>query len=675
MNKKTDFLKDLMINYARHAGAEYILLGKDSDNQLAIMGYSSPLSEIFTDYSDKKTPDQFFVSEDSEYLSTAVDSTWSIEEFKPAGKKIFRREFVKFLIISSGDGQIGLLLLRSEKSAHTPEVNDSGEKLSGKSDKDLSQLEELQKKNAELEKAYSQLAVDEEMFRQFTENTNDIFWVRNEKELLYLNNQFDRILGRNRQELIENPYKISEWIHPEDRDTIEPWVNMAHLVKGKPYVEQYRIVRPDGKVRWLWSRIFPVLNEEGNIYRLIGIASDITEQKEFEEALTIAKEKAQESDMLKSSFLANISHEIRTPMNGIVGFAELISRDDLDNSTRKTYVNIMKKSSEQLVRIIDDIIDFAKIEANQINISQEKVNINKLLDQLMIIFENQLVKNDKNNITLLLEKGLEDEDSEILTDEHRVRQILFYLMDNAIKFTSEGFIKLGYKVTPERLEFFVKDSGIGIEADKLNIIFERFRQGDEGNTRKFGGTGLGLPISKGLVNLLGGSIWVESTPGNGCTFFFTIPFKVDRERIQTGKIAEEPGKYLWPDKLVLVAEDDELNFEYMKVILEPTQARIIRAKDGSQAVKMCANLNFDIILMDIRLPVINGIQATQTIREMGVKTPIIAQTAFAMDDDEQRCIDAGCNSYISKPISKEKLYTIIDSLISNLIRSCLFCRT
>ena len=156
---------------------------------------------------------------------------------------------------------------------------------------------------------------------------------------------------------------------------------------------------------------------------------------------------------------------------------------------------------------------------------------------------------------------------------------------------------------------------------------------------------------------------MESTPGNGCTFFFTIPFKVDRERIQTGKIAEEPGKYLWPDKLVLVAEDDELNFEYMKVILEPTQARIIRAKDGSQAVKMCANLNFDIILMDIRLPVINGIQATQTIREMGVKTPIIAQTAFAMDDDEQRCIDAGCNSYISKPISKEKLYTIIDSLI------------
>ena len=274
------------------------------------------------------------------------------------------------------------MLLRSEKSAHTPEVNDSGEKLSGKSDKDLSQLEELQKKNAELEK------VDEEMFRQFTENTNDIFWVRNEKELLYLNNQFDRILGRNRQELIENPYKISEWIHPEDRDTIEPWVNMAHLVKGKPYVEQYRIVRPDGKVRWLWSRIFPVLNEEGNIYRLIGIASDITEQKEFEEALTIAKEKAQESDMLKSSFLANISHEIRTPMNGIVGFAELISRDDLDNSTRKTYVNIMKKSSEQLVRIIDDIIDFAKIEANQIHISQEKVNINKLLDQLMIIVAN-----------------------------------------------------------------------------------------------------------------------------------------------------------------------------------------------------------------------------------------------------------------------------------------------
>ena len=664
MNNESNFLKDLLANYSLHTGAEYIIYMKNSGNELFISESSTDLSKLFESYTDQKLLSHYFADQDYKHLLQAAGGEWSITNFSPS-QKIFLKEFIDFQIISCGEFGSGLLLLRNNiRLEEHSTINKKGESVRESKQNSL-QLEELQQRNTELEKANSELAVDEEMFRQFTENTNDIFWVRNEKEILYINNQFDRIWGRSRKELADNPYKISEWIHPDDRDTIEPWVNMSHLVKGKPYVEQYRIIRPDGKIRWIWSRIYPVVNKEGKAYRLIGIASDITEQKEFEEALTIAKEKAQESDMLKSSFLANISHEIRTPMNGIVGFAELISRDDLDNSTRKTYVNIMKKSSEQLVRIIDDIIDFAKIEANQIHISQEKVNINKMLDQLMLIFENQLVKNEKNNITLLLEKDLKDEESEILTDEHRVRQILYYLMDNAIKFTSEGFIKLGYKVITERLEFFVKDSGIGIEPDKVDIIFERFRQGDEGNTRKFGGTGLGLPISKGLVNLLGGSIWVESTPGNGCTFYFTIPFKVDSENVLANKIAEEPGKYVWPDKLILVAEDDDLNYEYMKIVLEPTQSRIIRAKDGSQAVKMCANLNFDIILMDIRLPVINGIQATQTIREMGIKTPIIAQTAFAMDDDEQRCLDAGCNSYISKPISKEKLFTMIDSLIEH----------
>jgi PAS domain S-box-containing protein len=507
-------------------------------------------------------------------------------------------------------------------------------------------------------------AEKEEVFRQLAENINDVFMLRDEKEFLYINSQFEKIWGRKKTEIIENPYKIVEWIHPEDTGNIETWVNFNQLIKGKPYVEQFRIIKPDGTIRWIWTRTFPVLNEKGLPYRIVSISSDITEQKDFEGALRTAKEKAQESDLLKSTFLANISHEIRTPMNGIIGFAELLNREDLEPSTRKNYLSIMKKSSDQLIRIIDDIIDFAKIESNQIRTSLVEFNLNVLIDELYVFYEKQMNLNSQSSISLITEKVLKNEKALIVSDDHRIRQILSNLLDNAIKYTDSGHIQFGYKLKNNKIEFFVKDSGIGIPKDKHDLIFERFRQVDEGHTRKFGGTGLGLPISKGLVNILGGSIWLESNPDSGSAFYFTIPYQTSTQDLKPGqKNKKETVEYEWKDKLILVAEDDDLNFEYIKILFEPTHAKIIRAKDGSQAIKICSNINFDLILMDIRLPILNGIKATQHIREMGIKTPIIAQTAFAMGEDEQICLDAGCNCYIVKPISREILFTAVESLI------------
>jgi PAS domain S-box-containing protein len=504
----------------------------------------------------------------------------------------------------------------------------------------------------------------EEIFRQLAENINDVFMLRDEKEFLFINNQFEKIWGRQKNELIENPYKIAEWIHPEDAENIETWVNINQLVIGKPYVEQFRIIKPDGTIRWIWTRTFPVLNTEGKPYRIVSISSDITEQKEFEVALRTAKEKAQESDVLTSTFLANISHEIRTPMNGIIGFAELLCRDDLESSTRKNYLGIMKKSSDQLIRIIDDIIDFAKIESNQIRTNHAEFNLNVLIDELFVFYEKQMSLNAQSTITLIGEKGLKNSNAMILSDDHRIRQILSNLLDNAIKYTDNGQIVFGYELKNNRIEFFVKDSGIGIAKDKHDLIFERFRQVDEGHTRKFGGTGLGLPISRGLVNILGGSIWLDSSPDLGSSFYFTIPYQTSSQQLNSDKKKKQgTGDYQWKDKLILVAEDDDLNFEYIRILFEPTQAKIIRAKDGSQAIKICSNVNFDIILMDIRLPILNGIQATQHIREMGINTPIIAQTAYAMGEDEQICLDAGCNCYIAKPISREMLFSAVESLI------------
>lgn len=519
---------------------------------------------------------------------------------------------------------------------------------------------ELNQKHQILKETFQKLQDSDEMFRQVAQNINDVFWLRTESEILYVNSAFKKIWGRDPELVIKSPNLLADWIYEKDRSNFEMWVNKKDLSPDQPYTEQYRIVKPDGSLRWIWSRIFPVYNEAGEVYRIVGIASDITEQKEFEEALKIAKTKAQENDKLKSVFLANISHEIRTPMNGIIGFADLISQPQLPEDTRKNYVNIIKKSSEQLIRIIDDIIDFAKIESNQIVLKKKKFNLNKLIYDLSLLFNNQLEALQKANITLIPEVQLSDSSSEFTSDEQRINQIMSNLIDNAIKYTEEGSIRFGYEVQKSKVVFYVKDSGIGIPEEKQEVIFERFRQADEGNTRKFGGTGLGLSISQGLIRLLDGEIWFESKTDIGTTFYFSIPSDVQPETSpdQENKEFDEH----WEGKTVLVAEDDDINYEFIKALLEPTKVNLFRAEDGSQAVKMCTNLNFDLILMDVRLPVLNGLQATKHIRDLGIKTPIIAQTAFAFEEDRQKCLEAGCTDFISKPIKRTILFKIINEL-------------
>jgi PAS domain S-box-containing protein len=446
------------------------------------------------------------------------------------------------------------------KSQKSEEHTIAHEKLQSSSKQLKTLNEDIERRNKELENVYLKLKTNEEIFRQLVENTNDVFMLRDENNYIYINNQFEKIWGRDIIELIENPYKISEWIHPEDAVKLEIWVNFNHLISGMPLFEQFRIVKPDGTVRWLWTRTYPVYNEDNIPYRIVSISTDITDQKDFEDALLIAKEKALESDLLKSNFLANISHEIRTPMNGIVGFAELISRDDIDFQTKQNYVGIMKKSSQQLIRIIDDIIDFAKIEANQIRISPVKFNLNHVIDELAAIFNRELTNQGKSDVLLIVYKGLIDSEAEIIADDHRIRQVLSNIMDNAVKFTNAGEIQIGYNLVDEKIEFYIKDTGIGIPENKHNLIFERFRQADEGHTRKFGGTGLGLPISKGLINLLGGSIWLESKPNNGSNFYFTIPYNPQNKKpVTTDSDVHVTDRYIWKDKLFLIAEDDNMN--------------------------------------------------------------------------------------------------------------------
>lgn len=521
--------------------------------------------------------------------------------------------------------------------------------------------EEIQRRNIDLRKINDRLCESEEKFRELAENTNDAFWLRDEKNLLYINPSFEKVWGRNKEEIYRNPQMLEQWVHPEDRNRYTKWDDFQSFSTIINYSEQFRIIKNDGSIRWLWSRIHPVFNSDGKIYRLAGIATDITELKETEMALVRAKEKAMESDNLKSAFLANISHEIRTPMNGVLGFIELLNDDTITPETREQYISIIRKSSKQLLQLINDIIDISKIEANQLNIDIRECNINTVAKDIYLFYRNDKILLEKENLNLKIQLPLSDEYAKIYTDESRLSQILMNVVDNAVKFTREGEIIIGYKqIDSKTIEFFIKDTGIGIPKDQYHLVFERFRQVDGSTTRKYGGTGLGLSISEGLAKLLGGAIRFESEVDHGTTFYVTLPYIPVNRRILEPDSAKEETVPNWENKIFLIVEDDEINLELMKTMLEPSNAVILYAGTGEDAIRIFSgNPSINLILMDIRLPGINGYQAMRAIKDQNPAIPVIAQTAFAMSEDNQTCLEQGFDDYIAKPINRKLLYEII----------------
>ena len=522
----------------------------------------------------------------------------------------------------------------------------------------------------ERKKAEIDLTKTKERYQIATEETLVAVWERNlETGVGHADPVLFDILGYPTPNVIDSFSVWREYIHPKDYLQIQKQNSDLMYGKIKELNFKFRARHKDGSTRWFLDKGVALRNKNGEATRLIGTISDITQQQKNEDELILSKEKAVEADNLKSTFLANMSHEIRTPMNGILGFSDLLKEEDSTVAERAHYVDIIHQSGKQLMNIINDILDISKIEVGQIQINENNTSVNAILNELLILFNPEIT--DKKDIKLEIHKELTDGEAVILTDGLRLRQILTNLINNAIKFTRKGNVEFGYLLIPGYknqnlkseafLQFYVKDTGIGIPHNKREIIFDRFRQSDESHTRKFGGTGLGLAISKGFVELLGGVIWHESIENIGSTFYFTIPYKIGDSN-QLKKIeAKYLNKYSWKKYNVLIVEDDDISFIYMNKILEKTGINVQRATKGFEAIEFCKeNKNIDLILMDIQLPGINGYEVTRKIREFLPDVPIIAQTAHALAEDKVNSLESGCNDYITKPIKRHILLRMLE---------------
>ncbi|MDD5698367.1 MAG: PAS domain S-box protein [Victivallaceae bacterium] len=390
---------------------------------------------------------------------------------------------------------------------------------------------------------------------------------------------------------------------------------------------------------------------------------DVTERKQREAILENARKKAEESDRLKSIFLANISHGIRTPMNGILGFADLLQNPELLPEKRRQYAKIISECGSNLMHLLNDMLDISRIEAGGVEIKKANFCVNEVIEELYDFYEPQ-TRQKGQNLLLQMHKSLRDDEAVVCSDERYFRQILTNLLNNALKFTEKGEILMGYNAKRNGIEFFVKDSGSGIAPELLDKIFEPFRQGEEALARKYHGSGLGLAIAKNYAELLGGYMWVESEVGQGSTFYFTLPYSKNigvRTDIAAPPVIPD---YNWKDKKFLIAEDNHVTFMLFENLLENTGAKIYRAETAQQSVDLVKQLpDLDLVLMDVRLPDFTGWEAAKLIKKYRPDLPVAIQTANATVEDKIKTFQAGCEAYLTKPIIKKEFYGTLAKLL------------
>ena len=453
--------------------------------------------------------------------------------------------------------------------------------------------------------------------------------------------------GVDRKEFHDDFFRMTTFvasIYPDDRGIFEAIYNSLLAGESCKIDLELRLdLLNTGEYKWVDLKgVAQEFDERGKVTKVLGFIADIQKRRDDEQALFEAKHRAEESDRLKSAFLANVSHEIRTPLNAIVGFSEVIAHTE-NECEREEYLDIVKANSNLLLHLINDILDLSRIESGKMEFIDENIQMDELCEELRQMHQMRI----KNDVKIIFERPAAS--LTIVSDSHRLRQLYSNLISNAIKYTEKGAITFGYKLKGDMMEGYVRDTGSGIPAEKLNNVFGRFEKLDLLKQ----GFGLGLSICKSILDKMGGEIWVESELGVGSCFYFLIPCN------GTFPVAGEQNK-----PLILVAEDMDCNYELVKAILEERYS-VLRANDGIDVVTKYESSKPDLILMDVRMPGLDGLSAAGIIRELNPTVPIIATTAFAFETDREMALAAGCNGYMSKPLEAEKLKTMVERYLEN----------
>lgn len=513
-------------------------------------------------------------------------------------------------------------------------------------------------------------------FRFFAERVPAAFWARDIScnEQLYLSPGYEKIWARSRESLYCNPTSWFDTLHPEDREkasNAERFRALNELGPDTQYEFRYRIYTPEREIRWVKDTSFPIYNEDNKFIGFAGIAEDITKEVLHEKALREAIQRAEVANQAKSDFLAMISHELRTPLNAILGMSQILKMKNLPNGLEE-YIDIISNAGNNLLSLVSDILDFARLEAGKLSFSNEPFDLKALFTQIVHSMQYQA---REKKLELILEYPC-DNTSLVLGDANRVRQVLVNLIVNAIKFTEKGYIKvivncLKKTKTKGWFEVSVIDTGIGIREENLKKLFEKFNQIDSIYHRKHRGIGLGLAITKQLVETMGGNIQVESVFGKGSTFKFTLALKLKAQSENDDKIVTSSTnmknsvleRFQYHLKILLV-EDNLINQKIAKLMLEDFGCQVDIIDNGQSVMEKLNTLfHYDLIFMDVGLPDISGfdivsrLRQEETLKEM----PIVAMTAHILERDRQQAFIAGMNSIIAKPISYEEINVALET--------------
>jgi PAS domain S-box-containing protein len=529
----------------------------------------------------------------------------------------------------------------------------------------------LQKTNKELaiqkEAISREYSYSEMFYKMLVQSADDgISFYDRDGNLKYANAAFYSIIGLDKEQY--NSIKTTEIVHPED---VAYEKNRTEALQAKGFFEtELRLKHKDGHYVNLSTRSVTVKNENGDIIGALTISRDITTLKKVHEDLVKANVEAEASNRLKSSFLANISHEIRTPLNSVVGFANLLLANDITNEVKEEYIEHINHNSEKLLQIIGDIIDLSRLESSQIEITYEEASVNSIVNEI-VEDARKIVKRNEKSIIINVMNMLEENGDLIFTDKIWLKRVLNHLMDNAVKFTLEGSVRLSYAKENDNLVFRIKDTGIGINKENLDHIFEEFRQEIDGHRRPFEGLGVGLTLAKEVIERMGGKIFVQSEKGVGSEFSFSIPYRPagGSTRLKS-KIAINELQNLqvnWRSKTCLLVDDNKDVLLYLVRVLGDTGIKTISARSGIEAIEILKSTpGIDVVLLDMQMPEMNGIEATKEIRKIRKDIPIIAQTAFIFEDDKDIILEAGCDACLIKPIRKDHLLTVMSSFLKSV---------